>query len=149
MCAWGKSESVISYSIQTQLLVRSYQKSCSRSSHSLLFHLIDRHTLLIILDVNEGGLELPGRNSAIEQDVTLTIRAVLELRKEEERHHPADASRSSPDVAALACEIPSRRIEQLRGQVDHGDLRDIVGGATYGGAQGAKADRGRLGDDGV
>ena len=38
--------------------------------------------LLIFLNVNDGRLELPGSNLAVEQDVSLTIRAVLQLRKE-------------------------------------------------------------------
>lgn len=79
------------------------------------FHLIDRHALLIILNVNNGRLELPSRNFAIEQNVAFTVRAVLELRKKEVGHHPADASGTSPDVTALACEVPSCRVEHLRG----------------------------------
>jgi hypothetical protein len=105
--------------------------------------------LLVVLDVNNGRLELPGRDSAIEQDIAFTVRAVLELRKEEEGHNPADASGATPDVTTLACEIPPGRVEHLRGEIDHRDFRDIVGGATDTGAQSAKTDGGRLGNDGV
>jgi hypothetical protein len=102
---------------------------------------IARHaSLLVILDVNNSRLELPGRDLAIEQDVAFTVRAVLELRKEEVGHHPADASGASPDVTALACEIPSCRVEHLRGEIDHGDLGDVVGGTTDTGAQSAETD---------
>lgn len=104
---------------------------------------------LVILDVNDCRPELPGRHLPVEQDVRLAVGAVLELRQEEEGHHPADHGCAAPDVAALAREVPTRRVEQLRGEVDHGDLGDVVGGATHGGAQGAEAHRGRLGDDGV
>ncbi len=76
----------------------------------------------------------------MEQDITLAIRAVLELRKEEEGHDPADDGSTSPDVPTLACEIPSSRIEQSRSQIDHGNLRDIVGGTTDTGAQSAETD---------
>jgi hypothetical protein len=39
------------------------------------------HALLVILDVNNGRLELPGRDLTIEKDVAFKIRAVLELGK--------------------------------------------------------------------
>ena len=106
----------------------------------LCFYLSHRNALIVVLDVNDGRLELPGGNSAVEQDVDFTVRAVLELRKEEEGRDPADASGTSPDVTALACEIPSGRIEHPRGQIDHGDLCDIVAGTTDTGAQSAKTD---------
>ena len=101
---------------------------------AVLLLLISHHTLLVLLDVNNSRLELPGRNLAIEQDVHFTVRAVLELRKEEESHDPADASGSSPDVTALACQVPSGRVEHLRGEVDHGNFGDVVGGTTDTGA---------------
>lgn len=50
----------------------------------------------MILNINNGLLELPGRNLAVGQDVAFTAGAVLELRKEEESHHPADASGIPP-----------------------------------------------------
>jgi len=80
-----------------------------------LFLLIDRYALLVILNVNNGRLKLPSSDLAIEQDVAFTVRAVLEFRKKEEGHHPADASGTSPDVTALACEVPSCWVEHLRG----------------------------------
>jgi hypothetical protein len=75
--------------------------------NSVLFFLINRHTLLVILNVYNGRLELLGRYLAVEQDVGFTVRAVLKLRKEKVGHHPADASGTSPEVNALVCEIPS------------------------------------------
>ena len=74
---------------------------------------------------------------------------MLELRKAEVGHDPADDGGAAPDVPALAGEIPSGRVEQPRGQVDHGDLGNVVGGTTDAGAQSAKTDGGRLGNDGV
>jgi hypothetical protein len=109
-------------------------KLAAEAQKELSSSLSDRHALLVVFDVEDGRLELPGGNLVVEQNVDLTVRAVLELRKEEVGHHPADASGTSPDVTALACEIPSGRVEHLRGQIDHGDLRDIVGGTTDTGA---------------
>lgn len=86
-------------------------------------------------------LELSGGDPAIEQDIALTVRAVLELGKEEEGHDPADESGAAPDVAALACQIPSGRVEHLGREVDHGDFGDVVSGAADAGAQRAKTNR--------
>lgn len=74
---------------------------------------------------------------------------MLELRKEEVGHDPADASRTTPDVTAFAGKVPPSRVEHLRGEIDHGNLRDVVAGTTDTGAEGAKADGGRLGNDGI
>lgn len=51
---------------------------------------IDRRILLVVPHVNHSRLELPGRDLAIEQDIAFTVRAVLELGKEEVGHHPAE-----------------------------------------------------------
>lgn len=101
------------------------------------------------MDVDDGRLELPGGHLAVEQDIDLTVRAVLELGQEEEGHDPAHARGAAPDEAALARDVPPRRVEQLRGEVDHGDLGDVVGGPADARAQGAEPHRRRLGDDGV
>lgn len=74
---------------------------------------------------------------------------MLELRKEEVGRDPADDGGAAPDVTALAREVPAGGVEQLRGQEEHGDLGDVVGGTADTGAEGTEADRGRLGDDGV
>lgn len=115
-------------------------------------HLICTFTpkrLLVVLDIDEGRLELPGGNLAIEEDVELTVRAILELRKAKVGSDPADDSGASPDISTLASKVPSGRVEELRSQVDHGDLRDVVGGATNTSAQGTEAHRRRLCDDSI
>lgn len=94
-------------------------------------------------------LELAGGDPAIEQDVALTVGAVLELGEEEVGHDPADEGGAAPDVAALAGQIPPGWVEHLGREVDHGDLGHVVGGAADAGAQRAETDRRRLGDDGV
>lgn len=99
----------------------------------------NRHTLLVVLRVNNGRFELSGRNFAVEQDIALTVRAVLELREEEEGHNEANASSTTPDVTALSRQVPSRWVEHLRGKIYHWDLGDIVSGTANTGAQGAKA----------
>lgn len=116
---------------------------------SVPFLVRDLPVLLVILDVDDGCLELPSWNLAVEQDVALTVRAMLELGKKEVCHDPTDDSGTSPDITALARKVPSCRVEHVRGQIDHGDLGHIVGGTTDTGAQRAKTDRGRLGNDGV
>lgn len=106
-------------------------------------------TLLIVSNIDDSRLELPGRDLTVEQDIKLTVRAVLELRQEEEGHNPAHTGGASPDEATLARDVPARGVEQLRREVDHGDLGDVVGGAADTRAQGAEPHGGGLGDDGV
>lgn len=116
---------------------------------NLCFQVLPPTSLLVVLDIDDSRLELPGRDLAVEQDVRLTVRAVLELGKAKVGRHEADDGGATPDVAALAREVPARGVEQLRGEVDHGDLGDVVGGAADAGAEGAEAHGGGLGDDGV
>jgi len=116
---------------------------------SLCFHLSHRHGLLVVLEVNDSRPELPGRNLALEQDVGFAVRAVLEFRKEEVGDEPADNRGTSPDVTALACEVPPSRIKHLRSQIDHRDLGNIVGGTADTGAQSAETNRGRLSNGGI
>lgn len=99
----------------------------------------DRHTLLIVLRVNNGRFELSGCNCAVEQNITLAVRAVLELWEEEEGHNEADGSSTTPDVTALSRQVPSCWVEHLRGKIYHRNLGDIVRGTADTGAQGAKA----------
>jgi hypothetical protein len=74
---------------------------------------------------------------------------MLELRQSKVGNHPAEHGGSTPDVTALASQVPSGRVEQTRGEVDHGDLRDIVRSTTHTRAQGTKTHRRRLGNNGV
>lgn len=106
-------------------------------------------SLLIVLDIDYSLLELPGRNLAVEEDIKLTVRAVLHFRQEEVCQDPAHNRGAAPDETTLARHVPTSRVEQLRRQVDHGNFGNVVRSATDTGAQSAKAHRGRLGDDGV
>lgn len=106
-------------------------------------------SLLVLVYVDDSLLELPGGDLALEQDIRLTVRAMLKLRQEEVSHNPANARRTSPDVAALSREVPSVGVEHLRGEVDHGDLGDVVRRTPDAGAQRAKTNGRRFSDDGV
>ncbi|KAI6774638.1 hypothetical protein HG531_001487 [Fusarium graminearum] len=53
------------------------------------------------------------------------------------------------NISTLASKVPSCRVEQLRGQVDHRDLSDVISGTTNTSAQSAETDGRCLGDDGV
>jgi hypothetical protein len=110
---------------------------------------LTNRTLLVLPDINDSGLELPGGNLTVEQDIEFTVGAALELRKAEVRGHEADTGCASPDVTALASQIPAGGVEHLRREEDHGDLGNVVGGATHTGAQSTEANGRRLGDDGV
>lgn len=74
---------------------------------------------------------------------------MLELREEEVGHDPTDTGGTTPDETTLAGNVPSRGVKELRGEVDHGDLSNVVGSTTNGGAKSTKSDSGCLGNDGV
>lgn len=67
--------------------------------------------LMVVSNINDGRLELPGRNPAVEQDIRLMISALLELRKKEQGREEAHNGYASPDVSTLAGEIPSSWVE--------------------------------------
>src|SRR5687768_4745226 len=105
--------------------------------------------LIVVLDIDDSSLELPGRNLAVEENIRLTVRPMLKLRKEEERHDPAYHCGATPNITALPREVPSSRIEQPGCQVDHGDLSNVVCRSADSCTQCTKADRRGLGDDSV
>jgi hypothetical protein len=106
-------------------------------------------TLLVVLNVDDGRLELPGCHLAVEQDIDFAVGTVLEFRKAKVRRHEADTCSGSPDVSTLSSHIPSSRVEHLRGEVDHRNLSNVVSGSTNTGAECTKTDRRCLGNDGV
>jgi len=92
-------------SIEPKVQISLLTNHATEAHNVNLLLLIDRHGSFAILNVNNGRLRLPGRNLAIEQDVAFTVRAVFQIRKKAECHHPADASGTSPNVTAPACEV--------------------------------------------
>ena len=104
---------------------------------------------MVVLNIDDGALELPGGNLTVEQNIGLTVGSVLKLRQEEEGRDEADDGSTSPDVTTLASKIPSSRVEKLRSKVDHGDFSNVVGGTTDTSAEGTETDRGGLSNDGV
>jgi len=87
----------------------------SLSTSSTPFHLSTPPPpyLLVVGDVDEGRLELLGRDLAGEEDVKLSVRAVFHLGQEEVSHDEADDGGPAPDVAALAGEVPTGRVQQF------------------------------------
>jgi hypothetical protein len=57
------------------------------------------------VNVDDGLLPLAGLNLALEENVDLSVRSVLHLRKPDVCHDQADESGTSPDITALATEV--------------------------------------------
>jgi hypothetical protein len=119
------------------------------SSAAFYINFLTNRTLLVLSDINDGRLELPSGNPTVEQDIEFTVGATLKFRKAEVRGDEADTGCASPDVTALASQVPAGRVEHLRREEDHGDLGNVVGGATNTGAQSTETNGRGLGDDGV
>jgi hypothetical protein len=81
-----------------------------QKSHEAFRSFVDRRILLVVPHVNHGRLELPGRDPAIEQDIAFTVRAVLELGKEEVGPSPSRRRRYLPRRNRICRQgpIPSR-----------------------------------------
>lgn len=63
------------------------------------------HRLLVVPNIDDRLLPLPGLHLALEQNVDLAIRPSLHLRDPPPGHGKAEESRATPDVAAFATEV--------------------------------------------
>lgn len=57
------------------------------------------------MDIDDGLLPLAGLDLALEQNVDLSVRSVLHLRKPDECHDQADETGTRPDITTLATEV--------------------------------------------
>lgn len=64
-----------------------------------------RKHLLIVVGVDNSLGPLASLDAAVEQDIDLTVRATLELRKPDPRHDEAHKTRSSPDITTFSAEV--------------------------------------------
>ena len=87
----------------THSLYKSYNNTVSMSI---------RH-LLIIINIDHGLLPLACWHSALEQDINLTVRSALHLRKTPPGECQTDEGGTTPDVTALATEVAARRVEHV------------------------------------
>lgn len=69
---------------------------------------------MIIRNVNDGSLELPGRDPSIEEDIDLSVASVLEFGQEEVGENEADDSCAAPDITTFTGDIPAGGVEELR-----------------------------------
>jgi len=105
--------------------------------------------LVVVLDIDDGLLELSRRDLAVEQNVQLAITPTLEFRQAKKCASETDSSSATPDISALACKIPTSRVQHLTGQVNHRNLRNVVRSATDSSGQSPQPHGARFGDDGV
>lgn len=112
-------------------------------NHLLTFHPRTPQTnpSLILIDPNLRRLELSRRNLSLEQNIRLAIRPMLQFRQSEVRSNPHHQRRASPNIPALAGQVPSRGVQHPRRQVNHRDLSDVVRGPSNSCAQRAQSHR--------
>jgi len=82
--------------------------------------------LLIILDIDNGLRPLASGNVTPEQDVNLAEGPVLHLRDEHPREESTDEGSASPDVAALATQVPLVAVQHVAGKEDAGNVDQVV-----------------------
>ena len=71
----------------------------------------------------------------LEQNVDLTEGPVLHLWNPDPSHEGADKGGASPDVAALAAQIPFIRVEHVAGKEDARNIDQVVGTSSDTGCQ--------------
>jgi hypothetical protein len=66
---------------------------------------MDNSHLLVVLHIDNRLLPLAGWDLTVEQDINLTVRETLHLRKIEECRDQANEAGETPDVTALATKV--------------------------------------------
>lgn len=99
------------------------------------------------MDVDDGLLPLAGLDLALEENVDLSVRSVLHLRKPDVCHDQADETGTSPDIAALATEVGASGVKHPRGEEDTGDVDEVVAATADTSGERSKTNSGRFSDD--
>lgn len=94
---------------------------------------------MVILNINDRLLELSCRHLTSEENVQLAITPALELRQTKVCADEADRRSATPNVSALARQVPAGRVQHLAGEVDHGDFGDVVCASADAGGEGAQS----------
>lgn len=120
-------------------------------NHPLTFHPTTPQTnpSLILIDPNLRRLELSRRNLSLKQNIRLAIRPMLQFRQSKVRSNPHHQCRASPDIPALAGQVPPCGIQHPRRQINHRDFGDVVRGPSDSCTQRAESHRRGLGNDSV
>lgn len=103
--------------------------------------------LLIIVDIDDRLLPFASRDMTPEQNVDLTEGPVLHLRNPEPGHGGADKGGTSPDVAALATQVPLVGVEHVARKEDARNIDQVVGSSSNTGCQWPETNGRCLADD--
>lgn len=82
-----------------------------------------------------------------EQNVDLTEGSVLHLWNPDPRHGGAEKGGTSPDVAALAAQVPFISVEHVAGKEDARNIDQVVGTSSNTGCQWPETNGRCLADD--
>lgn len=83
--------------------------------------------LFIVIDVDFRLLPFASRDTTLEQNVNLTEGPVLHLWNPDPSHGGTDKGCGSPDVAALATQVPLISVEHVAGEEDARNIDQVVG----------------------
>ena len=76
--------------------------------------------LIVVLHVDLGLGELSRRDLSSKQDIDLSVRTSSKLWQGEESDDETDDGGTSPDKSALSSQVPTGRVEHLRGDCGEG-----------------------------
>ena len=103
--------------------------------------------LLIVVDIDDRLLPFASRDTTRKQNVDLTEGPVLHLWNPDPSHDGADKGGASPDVAALATQVPLISVERVAGEEDARNIDQVVGTSSDTGCQWPETNRRCLADD--
>lgn len=91
--------------------------------------------LLVVFDIDDRLLPFASRDTTLEQNVDLTERPVLHLWNPDPSHDSTDQGGASPDVTALAAQVPFISVEHVAGKEDARNIDQVVGTSSDTGGQ--------------
>jgi hypothetical protein len=119
----------------------SCTSSATQASPNSNFH------LLIVVDIDDRLLPFASRDTTLEQNVDLTEGPVLHLWNPDPSHDGADKGGASPDVAALAAQVPLISVEHVAGKEDARNIDQVVGTSSDTGCEWPETNGRCLADD--
>ena len=129
------------------LSLESPESLPQRWQSSISKFLEPRCHLLIVINIDRCPLPFASLNTTLEQNVNLTEGSVLHLRNPDPRQDGTNQGGASPDVAALAAQVPLIGVEHVAGKEDARNVDQVVCTSSDTGCQWSETNRRCLTDD--
>lgn len=99
--------------------------------------------------IDPSGLELPGGDSVLEEDIKFTVRSSLGFGESEVGPDETTETSSSPEVTGFRTPVPSGRVEHVRVENTDDDTTQVVQVSSKDDSLGSESSRSNLSDERV